>query len=194
MIQFARLSFTLLLLVPFALPTHAEEPTGSESTPDDGIVVSDGRIRLKPAEGWVRSKPRTRIVEHEFVASLEDGDQDDARITVMGAGGSVEQNIDRWISQFSQPGGKSTRGSTTLKEREIAGQKVHTVDIAGTYRDQLGPFAPATDRENYRMLGAIIVTEKMGRYYLKMVGPKKTVDANEQAFAKVIESLSVKGP
>jgi gluconolactonase len=106
----------------------------------------------------------------------------------------VEQNIDRWISQFTQPDGKSTRGSATVKERQIAGQQVHTVDISGTYRDQLGPFAPATDRENYRLLGAIIVTERLGRYYLKMVGPKATVDANEKAFEQVVESLSVKAP
>lgn len=176
-------------------PLRADEPAKeSAAKPDEGIVVSDGRIRMTPAKGWIRKQPRTRIVEHEFAASLADGKEDDARITVMGAGGSIEQNIDRWIGQFSQPDGKSTRGATTVKEREIAGQKVHTVDITGTYRDQLGPFAPAVQRENYRMLGAIIVTEKFGRYYLKMVGPKDTVDANEKAFIKVLESLSVKAP
>lgn len=159
---------------------------------DRRIVVSDGRIVLTPAKNWVRRKPRTRIVEHEFSASIADGKDDDARITVMGAGGSIEQNINRWIGQFTQPDGKSTRVNTDITEKEVAGQKVHLVKLAGTFRDQLGPFAPATYRENYRMLGAIIVTEKMGRYYVKMVGPKETVDAHEKAFLGVIDSLTIK--
>ncbi|MEQ8791520.1 MAG: hypothetical protein RIC55_34975 [Pirellulaceae bacterium] len=163
-----------------------------ETKQDEGIVVSDGRIRLKPAEGWVRVKPRTRIVEHEFHASVAEGDDDDARITVMGAGGSIEQNIDRWIGQFTQPDGKSTRINTDISQQQVAGQQVHVVKLAGTFRDQLGPFAPATYRKDYRMLGAIIVTEKMGRYYVKMVGPKETVDAHEKAFQGVIDSLTIK--
>jgi hypothetical protein len=183
----------LLILHGAAWSLLAEEPkAGDEAKKDEGIVVSDGRIHLTPAASWTRTQPRTRIVEHEFIASLAEGVDDDARVTVMGAGGTVEQNIDRWIGQFTQPEGKSTRGSTTTKELDVAGQKVHVVDITGTYRDQLGPTAPAKFRENFRMLGAIIVTEKMGRYYLKVVGPKDTVDANEQAFNKVIESLRVK--
>jgi len=171
---------------------RAEEKPAAEKKQDFGIVVSDGRIRLTPAEGWVRVKPRTRIVEHEFAASIEEGKEDDARITVMGAGGSVEQNISRWIGQFTRPDGKSTRVNTDVTKREVAGQKVHLVKLSGTFRDQLGPFAPATYRESYRMLGAIIVTEDMGRYYVKMVGPKKTVDANEKAFLGVIDSLKIK--
>jgi hypothetical protein len=185
-----------LLLVPGSTsadePVKKDEVKKEEPVKDEGIVVSDGRIQLTPAADWVRTQPRTRIVEHEFVASIAEGDADDARITVMGAGGTVEQNIDRWIGQFTQPEGKSTRAATGVKELDVAGQKVHVVEITGTYRDQLGPFAQATIRENYRMLGAIIVTEKMGRYYLKMVGPKDTVDAHEKAFGKVIESLTIK--
>ena len=181
----------VLHLTGFASDSRAAEPA-KEAAKDTGIALSDGRLLLKPAKGWLRKKPRNRIVEYEFAAPAVEGDKLDGRVTIMGAGGSVEANIDRWIAQFTQPDRKSTRDRGTFKETKVAGQTVHLVDLSGTFRDQLGPFAPATMRDNYRMLGAIIVTEKMGRYFLKLYGPKATVAANEKAFLAVVESLQVR--
>ncbi len=42
------------------------------------------------------------------------------------------------------------------------------------------------------MLAAIISTEKSGRYFFKLYGPKKTVAAQEDAFRAMIQSLDVK--
>ena len=77
----------------------------------------------------------------------------------MGAGGSIEDNIDRWLGQFIQPDGKKTKDKAKIDKKKIAGVPVHVVDIAGTYKDTPGgPFArgKTIDREDYRMLGAII--------------------------------------
>ena len=69
------------------------------------------------------------------------------------------------------------------------GQEVHLVDLTGTFSDRRGPFAPATKREYYRMLGAIIPTEKYGQLFLKFYGPKDLVKENEKAFGKMIDGL-----
>ena len=111
--------------------------------------------------------------------------------TYTGAGGSVENNVSRWIGQFDGV----TKEKAKRQETKIAGQKVYLVDISGTYKDSPGgPFAGAKPipRENYRMLGAIITTEKNGNYFLKFYGPKATVDKNEEAFTKMVDSLKVK--
>ena len=73
----------------------------------------------------------------------------------------------------------------------IGGQIVHLVDISGTFREQLGPFAPATVREEYRMLAAIIKTDKQGQYFVKYYGPAATVAAGEDAFMKMLGTLKV---
>jgi hypothetical protein len=41
------------------------------------------------------------------------------------------------------------------------------------------------------MLGAIIVTDKVGQYFVKLYGPRKTIAANEKAFLDMIEGLEV---
>jgi hypothetical protein len=104
----------------------------------------------------------------------------------MGAGGGVKANIDRWKGQFTNLATDKT------EEKKVAGQEVHIVDLAGTFRDQRGPFAPAEIKEDYRMLGAIIVTEKHGDYFIKFYGPKKTITENEKKFHEMVDSLKVK--
>jgi hypothetical protein len=78
---------------------------------------------------------------------------------------------------------------------KVAGQTVHLVDINGTFKDQVGgPFAggKVVTKENYRMLGAIIVTKDFGQYFVKFYGPKKTMEAQEKAFLESVNTLQVK--
>jgi hypothetical protein len=154
--------------------------------------MAGGKLVAKAPETWVRKAPQTRIVEHEFAIPAAKGDSADGRLTVMAAGGSVEANIDRWYAQFTQPDGGSTRDKSKVKEIKAGGHDVHLVDIAGTFRDQRGPMAPAVERPKYRMLGAIIPTKDAGTYFLKFYGPEKTVTENEAAFVKMIEGLEQK--
>jgi hypothetical protein len=114
----------------------------------------------------------------------------------MGAGGTVDQNVERWIGQFKQPDGKNTKDKTKIEKKKLAGLEVQVVDIAGTYKDMpAGPFAggKATDRENYRMLGAIIPGgESIGNYFIKFYGPAEIVKEHEKGFLKMVESLERK--
>ena len=42
------------------------------------------------------------------------------------------------------------------------------------------------------MLGAIIQTKDKGNYFLKLYGPKATIDENEKGFQEMVKSLKVK--
>ena len=96
------------------------------------------------------------------------------------------------MSQFSQPDGTTTKEKTKIQKMQVNGIEVHYVDIPGTFRDQAGPFAPAQVRENFRLLGAIIVTEKAGMHFLKLTGPKATMAAQEEPFKQMVNSLKAK--
>jgi hypothetical protein len=112
-------------------------------------------------------------------------------MTVMGAGGSVEANIERWCGQFSQPDGGSTKDKSSTKTLKVAGRDVTLVDIVGTYKDSPGgPFAggQAIDRPEYRMLAAIVEGPD-GNYFLKFYGPAATVEKNADGFRKMIEGM-----
>ena len=156
------------------------------------VSLADGKIMMRAPTRWVKKKPRVRIVEYEFALPKSEGDKRDGRLTMMGAGGSVQANIDRWISQFSQPDVKKTENGEVTKKMKISGQSVYYIDISGTYLERRGPFAPATSRKDYRMLGAIIKTENYGQYFCKCYGPAKTIEAHEDAFLQMLKTLKVK--
>lgn len=153
---------------------------------------ADGKLKMTAPKNWVRKNPSSRIVEHEYAIPKTDDDENDGRFTVMGAGGSIEANIDRWIGQFTQPDGGATKDKTKKEMLKIKDHTVHMVDISGSYKDQArGPMGPTVTREGYRMLAAIVVTEKSGLVFLKFYGPKATVAANEKAFTDMLQSLQV---
>jgi hypothetical protein len=148
--------------------------------------VSEGQIAMKAPAGWTKQQPRVKLIEAEFSIAAVEGDEVDGRCTIMAAGGTVQANIDRWVAQFA----KTDRNRT--EKKEIAGQEVHLVDLVGTYKDQRGPFAPVELRENYRVLGAIIVTQNRGQYFVKFYGPQATVSAHDKAFREMLNSLQVR--
>lgn len=174
------------------LPTaRAEEdkPAAEEKQAhkkQETIDLAEGKLLLKAPADWTRKQPSVRIIDHEFSVPKAEGDEADGRVTVMGAGGGVKANVDRWKSQFT----KLTKQNEETKK--VGDIEVHIIDLTGTYKDQRGPFAPAQVLENQRMLGAILVSEKLGAYFVKFTGAEKTVAAQEKAFKAMVEGLEKK--
>jgi len=166
------------------------EDDKSAGTVDRAILIADGKLELTAPGTWNRREPKISIVEHEFAIPAAEGDKVDGRMTIMASGGSIEDNIDRWVGQFSQPDGRSTKDKAKVKRREIAGMKVHLVDLSGTFKDQRVPFAPAIERA--RMLAAIVETTNGGNYFFKFYGPERTVAANEKEFNTMLEGIKKK--
>lgn len=153
--------------------------------------IGEKYLLTAPAK-WISKEPRSRIVEFEFEVPAFEGDSTAGRVTVMGAGGGVEANIDRWKGQFKAGEGENV--AADVKKLTVSGQEVHLVDIKGTYLDKPGPFVPGPGVEcpNYRMLGAVIVTKDAGQYFVKMYGPANTVGAAEPGFKKMIDGMKAK--
>ncbi len=106
-----------------------------------------------------------------------------------GQGGSVEANVDRWIGQFLQADGKSSKAAAKIAKRTVHGLPVTTLDVSGAYTGMGGPAAqPGPAVAGYRLLGAI-VEGPQGTIFFKFVGPAKTIAQNQAAFDKMIASL-----
>lgn len=170
----------------------------SSAAAAETYTLADGVAKLDVPEGWQTKPPKSRIIEHEFEIAPAEGDSTAGRTTVMGAGGSIDDNINRWYGQFSQTDGSNTKDKAKVEKRTVNAQEVVVVDVSGTYLDRPGPFAPgpAIERPDYRMLAAIISLKSGGKpagnYFIKFYGPKATVAKNEAAFMKMIDSLQVK--
>ncbi len=173
----------LLLILMTAVTATADDAKKQA----DQIAFGDGHLAMTKPEGWKSVKPRVGIIDVEMEVPAVKEDGADGRVTLMGAGGSIEANIDRWKGQFV----KMTK-EPVVKEETIAEQKVHMVELVGNFKDQRGPFAPAEIKEGYTMMAAIITTEKLGNYFLKFYGPSETIDQNKEKFNEMVKSLKVK--
>jgi hypothetical protein len=165
----------------------------AQEKPGTPFTVGEGAVSLTAPAGWTKREPTSRIVEAEFAISPAGGDSAPGRLTAMGAGGSVEDNVNRWVGQFVGADGASPKPQRD--KATVGGAQIEIVDLAGTYKDSPGgPFAGGKTvmRENYRMLGAIIQTKDKGNYFLKLYGPKATIDANASGFHEMVKSVKVK--
>ncbi len=196
-VRFVTLVFVSLALIcgnPIqAQDVKSDEKPAAEPAPFV-VKVANGDLQFEVSGNWKSVQPKSRMLETELQIPKVGDDQQDGRLTIMGAGGSIDANIVRWQGQFSQPDGGDTADKTKVEVKTIDGQKVSIVDITGTFLDAPGgPFSgqAKVERENYRMLAAIVQTESNGNYFVKFYGPKATVDKNAEAFKAMIESLKV---
>ena len=175
-----------------------ESPAGKPAS-DSGfdVAVAGDALKFRAPDSWVKKKPRSFVVEYEIAVPKCEGEAEEAkdgRLTIMGAGGSVQANIDRWYGQYVQPDGSETKDVAKVTEEKVGQCEVTFVDITGTLMDSPGgPMAggKTIERENYRTLAAIIQAGEVGQYFVKLYGPRKTIDENESAFKSFIESMSV---
>ena len=161
------------------------------------ISLADGQITLQAPAEWKKVQPKSNIVDYEFSAPADAAEGDEkARITIMGAGGSVDANIERWYGQFEQPDGKSTKEVAKTDEFKVDGVTVHWVDVSGSFKDTMGggPFSGGKTvlRKDYRMLGAIIVSQQQGQYFIKLTGHEDVVDKLAEGFKKSLKELQAK--
>ncbi len=170
--------------------------TGTAQEPTK-IELSDGKLIMTAPAAWKKMQPKSSIVQYEFSAPADaKADAETARITLMQAGGSIDANIERWYGQFEQPDGKSTKDKSKTEKFEVDGQTVHWVDIPGNFKETMGggPFSGGKTvvREDYRMLGAIIVTTDQTQYFIKLTGPKDVVEKLSDGFKKSLKELETK--
>ena len=108
-----------------------------------------------------------------------------------GQGGSADANVQRWVSQMKQADGTATKDGNE-EHLDVNGLKVTTVDVAGTYVAEMAPGSGTFhDSPGFRLRAAVIETPN-GSYYLKLVGPEKTVTHWNDSFLSYLKSFEFK--
>lgn len=185
-------------------PAQAGVPAGGDAEPaPQKVEIAEGAFVLTAPGAWTETEPRNRIIERELSvpAPVSEGaapSAEPARLTLMSAGGSVEQNTARWIGQFRGTAGGAAREKAAIDELEADGAKITVVDVSGTYLDMpRGPFGPSEEHEGYRLVGAIFELPDNGLYFAKLIGPAAVVGPAKEAFlemARSVEKNSKKTP
>jgi hypothetical protein len=170
--------------------------SNSQSNSAQSTTNASGELRYTAPEGWVKEQPSSAMRLAQYKLPKADGDSEDALLVIyfFGAtqGGAVQANIDRWTSQIQQPDGSSSKDKAKTETTTINGLKVTTVDLAGTYTAEMAPGAGNQRNDaNYRLRAAVIETPK-GNYFLKLVGPAKTMGRWEQSVTDFVKSFDFK--
>jgi hypothetical protein len=116
------------------------------------------------------------------------GAPDDAELSVVQAGGTVEANFGRWVEQFVDV--TSERRATKTVHR----LKVSTIDVSGTFRAAgMGGMpagdAPAPEHREWSLKGAVVETGQ-GSYFFKLTGPSASVRAARNDFDALLNSVT----
>jgi hypothetical protein len=173
--------------------TVASVPNSSGTHPPG---QTSGDLHYKVPDGWVVAQPSSKMRIAQFKLPKADGDSEDVELVLyyFGAnqGGSPGANIDRWISQLQQADGSSSKDKAKTESLTVNGLKITMVDVSGRYTAEMAPGSGKFyDNTNYRLRAAVIETPK-GNYFLKLVGPAKTVGRWEQSFTDYLKSFEFK--
>jgi hypothetical protein len=186
----------VLLVVSFLVfnGCSKKQPEQIKQNPPQELAQAHGTdqaagtgIRWTVPPRWSTQPPRQmRLATYSVPAAEGDADAGECAVFYFGAdqGGSVDANIDRWISQF-EPSGAPRRST-----KEVNGMIVTLVQVSGTYLAPGGPMMQSQGKkDNYRLLGAIVAGPQ-GSVFFKYTGPAKTISASEQEFDALINSIA----
>jgi hypothetical protein len=157
-------------------------------------TIDAGGLTFQAPAGWKSNPPSSSMRRAELKVAPVDGDKEPADLVVFafaGDGGGVDANVQRWRSQFRDADGNQPR----IESRTVKGKNVEVtrVETAGHYFPSPLPGRPKEpDRPHYHLLGAIVLTPTTG-YFLKMIGPEKTMVAARDDFDQLIASLAATG-
>ena len=157
-----------------------------------GATLAVGALKFDAQPGWVAKTTTSSMRVAEFALPKADGDPEDASLVVYffgGQGGTVQANLDRWIGQMTQPDGKASKDVAKTATMTSRGMNITMVDLPGTYVAEMTPGATQRfNKPNFRLRAAVVETPA-GPYFIKVVGPAKTMarwDASVTAFVRSV--------
>jgi len=153
-----------------------ETETKAEETTD----VNAGDLTLTVPRSWDSQPPNNNLRLAQFSVPNAEGETEAAEMVVFPPfGGSVNDNMARWVRQFD---------ANDLKLEMVTGKsdngEYYLLDASGTYKKPDGPpfLRKTIDVPDHRMIAVMLNVEGKGNYFLKLVGPQETVGAAAKAF------------
>ncbi len=172
------------LLAVFAVPAFGA---------DEKTQTVDGRgMTFQAPEAWKQEAPSSEMRRAQLKVNAAEGDAQGAELILFafpGGAGGVDSNVERWQRMFRDKDGNPPK----VDVKTVKGQntEVNRVEIAGNYTPMTFPGKEKqSSKDNYRLLGAIVITPETG-YFLRMVGPDKTITAARDDFDKLIKSIKL---
>lgn len=161
-------------------PTSPGGPAGATPPGPSGGPSGQSSLAWEAPAGWETVDHPSSMRMATYRIKGVDG-AEDAEMSVMQVGGSLDANIQRWEGQY-----KDHKGETQRETKKVGGFDVTTVLIQGTLQGGGMPGMPSTDEKtDQAMLAAVVMTPDQPHFF-KMTGPAKTVLAARGDFDTMV--------
>ena len=166
-----------------ALVAAAALAAGAAST--QSVRVLDWMLPVP--DGWTPQVPSSDMRLAQFTAGSKEGNADAAVFHFgLAGGGSVQDNIDRWASQFLDDTGKPAR--PVVAKGTASGMPVTWVALDGRYARGVGMGPQGAGAANQSLRVAVLETPK-GNLFFQLWGDRAAVAKQEGPFRLMVQGL-----
>lgn len=152
-------------------------------------MIDLGAVAFKVPAKWSAQAPKSGMRRAQLSAP---GSAGAAELIVYFFGpqgaGSSQENVDRWIGQFSNPDGSAVSNAKQASSK-VSGMDITRLEVAGQYAGGMNPAGQQQPGQANQRLIAAIVNTQSGPYYFKFLGPSASVTENAAAFDGLISSI-----
>jgi hypothetical protein len=144
--------------------------------------------------GWTKSEPTSSMRVAQIAVAPSKGDTEPGEIAIFhfpGSGGSSAANIQRWQSQFTGPKGEPGPDVAKTDTMMVGLLTVITTDVSGVQLAASSMTGEGKDKPNSRMIASVIETPS-GNWFIKAVGPAKTIGDNVAKYRDFLKKAKVK--
>jgi hypothetical protein len=153
-------------------------------------TIDASGLTFEAPKSWKSSPPTSQMRRAQLKVDPVEGDDYPAELIVFafpGGAGGVDANIKRWQNLFKDGDGNAPK----IETRTVQGKNVEVTraETHGEYHPAQFPGRPAEPvRKNARLLGAIVMGGETG-YYIRMVGPDKTMAKLRADFDEMLKTI-----
>ena len=168
-----------------AAPVHAQQ---SVPSPAPGTFVFKD-YRAPVPTSWQSQPPSSSMRVAQYRVPAAPGSSDGEAVVFYfgkGQGGTVEANIERWASQFSNPDGRPV--NPRVQKVTANGLAVTIVELNGSYARGVGTGPQGEAKPNQTLLAAVVETPE-GNVTIQLYGSKETVAAQRKGFDAMVRGF-----
>ncbi len=172
----------LVLLAQLASSLGGPQPAAVQNP------TTAGGLSWTVPKGWMSvAGSSMRVATYRTPAAP--GDKEGGEVAVFyfgeGQGGGVDANVDRWFAQMTPEAGSK---KPTRSKRTVGDIPVTICAAEGTYTGGMGMGTTSGPQKGYALEG-VIAEGPNGSVFLKLTGPKKTVEKEKASFDALVKSL-----
>jgi hypothetical protein len=184
--------FALVLVAcnrtPEPEPSAAAQPKPSvvaSAAPSPSASVASAQLAWDAPKSWGRSDKPSPMRKATYTLPKQPGDMDAPELAISVAGGTVDANVDRWVQQFDEDAKATLKKST----RKVGPYDVTIAELKGTWNGSGMTGGGVPPKHGYRMIAAIVPVSDDGKWFFKLIGPEKSVEAARGEFDAFVNSI-----